>query len=103
MSSESRDSLKKPCLKRVLGHVEDEALRKLNKFLIGTMTTVCSTSQVENHLQALGLNCVTVKYLGGFRFLIDIMDQKLFSQLQVQEWAIHKEVFSEVLQLINNS
>ncbi|KAK8561272.1 hypothetical protein V6N12_048346 [Hibiscus sabdariffa] len=91
MSSDSRDSMEKPCLKRVLGHVEDEALRKLNKCLIGSMATVCSTSQVEDRL-----HCVTVKYMGGCKFLIDIMDQELFSQLQVQEWAILKEVLSEV-------
>ncbi|KAL4377449.1 hypothetical protein GQ457_02G034240 [Hibiscus cannabinus] len=60
------------------------------------MATVCSTSQVEDRLHAWGLHGVTVKYMGGCKFLIDIMDQELFSQLQVQEWAILKEVFSEI-------
>ncbi|KAL4364313.1 hypothetical protein GQ457_04G009840 [Hibiscus cannabinus] len=66
MSSDSQDSQMKPRLKRVLGHVEEEALKKLEKCLIGTMATVCSTCQVQDRLQAWGLNDVTVKYMGGF-------------------------------------
>ncbi|KAL4387838.1 hypothetical protein GQ457_09G008020 [Hibiscus cannabinus] len=66
MSSDSQDSQMKPRLKRVLGHVEEEALKKLEKCLIGTMATVCSTCQVQDHLHAWGLNDVTVKYMGGF-------------------------------------
>ncbi|KAK8631083.1 hypothetical protein V6N13_079847 [Hibiscus sabdariffa] len=50
-SSDFQDSLMKPCLKRVLGHVEEEALKKLEKYLIGTMATVCSTCQVQDRLQ----------------------------------------------------
>ncbi|KAL4366696.1 hypothetical protein GQ457_05G034330 [Hibiscus cannabinus] len=96
MSSDSQDSQMKPRLKRVLGHVEEEALKKLEKCLIGTMATVCSTCQVQDRLQAWGLNDVTVKYMGGCRFLIDIKDQEVKSKLQLQEWAILKEVFSEV-------
>ncbi|KAK8632342.1 hypothetical protein V6N13_072736 [Hibiscus sabdariffa] len=64
-SSDSRDTLRKPRLKRVLGHVDEEALKKLEKCLIGTMATVCSTSQVEDRLQAWGQNDVIVKYMGG--------------------------------------
>ncbi|KAK8671541.1 hypothetical protein V6N13_038135 [Hibiscus sabdariffa] len=78
------------------GHVEDETLRKLRKCLIGTMETVCSTSQVKDHLQAWGLNDITVKYMGGCRFLIDIKDQDLSTRLQIQQWAILKEIFTEV-------
>ncbi|KAK8690674.1 hypothetical protein V6N13_074205 [Hibiscus sabdariffa] len=95
-SSESCDSLKKPCRKRILGHVEEEAIRKLKKCLVGTMATVCSTSQVEDRLQTWGLNDVTVKYMGGCKFLIGIKDQELSSRLQIQEWAILKEIFTEV-------
>ncbi|KAL4348833.1 hypothetical protein GQ457_17G003060 [Hibiscus cannabinus] len=96
MSSDSRDSLKKPCLKRIMGHVEDEALRKLERCLIGTMATVCNTSQVEDRLQAWGLNDVTVKYMGGCRFL---KDQELISRLQIQEWAILKETWTDLFHL----
>ncbi|KAK8643661.1 hypothetical protein V6N13_012944 [Hibiscus sabdariffa] len=93
---DSQDSLKKPKLKRILGYVEEEALRDLNKCLIDTMASVCSTSQVLDHLQAWGLNDITIKFMGGRKFLIDIKDQELFSQLQIQEWTILKEVFCEV-------
>ncbi|KAK8595354.1 hypothetical protein V6N13_016729 [Hibiscus sabdariffa] len=34
--------------------------------------------------------------MGGCKFLIDIKDQELNSNLQLQEWAVLKEVFSEV-------
>ncbi|KAK8648313.1 hypothetical protein V6N13_129070 [Hibiscus sabdariffa] len=95
-SSVSPDTLTQPRLKRVLGHVDEEALKKLEKCLIDTMATVCSTSQVEDPLQAWGLNDVTVKYMGGRRFLIDIKDQELKSKLQLQDWAILKEIFSEI-------
>ncbi|KAK8557259.1 hypothetical protein V6N13_013534 [Hibiscus sabdariffa] len=95
-SSVSPDTLTQPRLKRVLGHVDEEALKKLEKCLIGTMATVCSTSQVEDRSQAWGLNDVIVKYMGGRRFLIDIKDQELKSKLQLQDWAILKEIFSEI-------
>ncbi|KAK8609495.1 hypothetical protein V6N13_061943 [Hibiscus sabdariffa] len=93
---DSRDTLTKTRLKRVLGHVDEEALMKLEKYLIGTMATVCSTSQVEDRLQAWGLNDVIVKYMGGCRFLIDIKDQELKRKLQLQDWAVLKEIFCEV-------
>ncbi|KAL4325116.1 hypothetical protein GQ457_11G023060 [Hibiscus cannabinus] len=84
-SSESLDSLNKPRLKRIIGFIEDEALRKLNKCLIGTMKTVCNTSQVVDRLQAWGLNGITVEHLGDCKFLIDISDQELFSHIHVHE------------------
>ncbi|KAK8608781.1 hypothetical protein V6N13_024194 [Hibiscus sabdariffa] len=55
-----------------------------------------STSQVSDRLQAWGLSEVTVKYIGGCKFLIDIRDQELFNQLKIQDWALLKEVFCEV-------
>ncbi|KAK8563180.1 hypothetical protein V6N13_018283 [Hibiscus sabdariffa] len=84
-SSDSWDSQMKPRLKRVLGHVEEEALKKLEICLINTMAMICSTCQVEDRLQAWGLNDITVKYMGGCKFLIDIKDPELKSKLQLQE------------------
>ncbi|KAK8686066.1 hypothetical protein V6N13_125093 [Hibiscus sabdariffa] len=49
-SSDSWETLMKPRLKRVLGHVDEEALKNLEKCLIGTMAAVCGTSQVEDRL-----------------------------------------------------
>ncbi|KAK8614378.1 hypothetical protein V6N13_122738 [Hibiscus sabdariffa] len=46
MSRSPRDSLKNPCLKRILGHVEEEAIKKLKRCFIGKTATRCSTSQV---------------------------------------------------------
>ncbi|KAK8643660.1 hypothetical protein V6N13_012943 [Hibiscus sabdariffa] len=65
---DSQDSLKKPILKRILRYVEEEALRDVNKCLIGTMASLCSTSQVLNRLQAWGLNDITIKFMGGQLF-----------------------------------
>ncbi|KAK8558079.1 hypothetical protein V6N13_073758 [Hibiscus sabdariffa] len=63
------------------------------------MATVCNTSQVKDRLQTWGLNDVTVKYMGGCKFLIDIKDQELSSRLQIQEWAILKEIWTDLFHL----
>ncbi|KAL4347234.1 hypothetical protein GQ457_17G021110 [Hibiscus cannabinus] len=75
--SRSVDSQLKPRLKRVLGLVEEEALKKLEKCLISTMETLCSTGQVDDRLQTWGLNNVTIKDLGGSRFIIEVQVDEL--------------------------
>ncbi|KAK8658063.1 hypothetical protein V6N13_036278 [Hibiscus sabdariffa] len=96
MSNSPRDSLKKSCLKRIQGHVEEEAIKKLKMCFIGKTTTRYSTSQVEERLLARGLKDVSVKFMGGCSFLINLNAQELSSNLHLHEWAILKEAFSEV-------
>ncbi|KAK8617587.1 hypothetical protein V6N13_080497 [Hibiscus sabdariffa] len=96
MSSGPRDCLKKPCLKRILGHVEEEAIRKLKRRFIGKTTKRCNTSQVEDRLLARGLKDVSVKFMGGCSFLIDLNAQELRNNMHLHELAILKEVFNEV-------
>ncbi|KAL4312579.1 hypothetical protein GQ457_01G025640 [Hibiscus cannabinus] len=75
--SRSVDNQLKPRLKRVLGLVEEEALKKLEKCLISTVETLCSAGQVDDRLQTWGLNNVTIKDLGGSRFIIEVQVDEL--------------------------
>ncbi|KAK8547046.1 hypothetical protein V6N13_099791 [Hibiscus sabdariffa] len=47
--------------KKVQGHIEEETLRKLESCLVGTMATICSSSNVEERLNRWGLGDVKVK------------------------------------------
>ncbi|KAK8648749.1 hypothetical protein V6N13_129492 [Hibiscus sabdariffa] len=53
--------------RRIQGHVEDETLWRLNKCLLGTMATVCSSVSVMERLHSWGLGEIEVKSLGGRR------------------------------------
>ncbi|KAL4295479.1 hypothetical protein GQ457_12G002800 [Hibiscus cannabinus] len=83
-------------LKRVEGFIEEEALIKLNKCAVGTMATVCNISSVENRLQNWGFGELSIKSMGGSRFLIEFKDQDLFHFLKEQNWSYLLEVFTEV-------
>ncbi|KAK8655657.1 hypothetical protein V6N13_108229 [Hibiscus sabdariffa] len=81
---------------RVEGFVEEEALTKLRKCAVGTMATVCSIKSVEDRLQGWGFGELSIKSMGGRRFLIEFKDQELFDFLLEQKWSYLLEVFSEV-------
>ncbi|KAL4331915.1 hypothetical protein GQ457_07G005780 [Hibiscus cannabinus] len=84
------------CLKKITGHVDDEALRRLEKCVIGSTSTACSSENVEDRLHNWGLGDLKVKYLGGKNFLIEFPDEELYKLLEENNWAILKEVFTEV-------
>ncbi|KAL4325630.1 hypothetical protein GQ457_11G000690 [Hibiscus cannabinus] len=84
------------CLKKITGHVDDEALRRLEKCVIGSTPTACSSENVEDRLHNWGLGDLKVKYLGGKDFLIEFPDEELYKLLEENNWAILKEVFTEV-------
>ncbi|KAK8665180.1 hypothetical protein V6N13_005354 [Hibiscus sabdariffa] len=95
-SGREPESSEEKSLRRILGHVEEEALWKLNKCAIGKMATVCSSNSVEERLHGWGLGEINVKSMGGRWFLIEFKDQELFQFLKEQDWSYLKEVFSEV-------
>ncbi|KAL4342271.1 hypothetical protein GQ457_08G027490 [Hibiscus cannabinus] len=94
-SRESTLGLEKKVI-RVEGFVEEEALTKLKKCVVGTMATVCSIKSVEDRLQGCGFGELIIKSMGGRRFLVEFKDQELFDFLLEQKWSYLLEVFSEV-------
>ncbi|KAK8693626.1 hypothetical protein V6N13_071201 [Hibiscus sabdariffa] len=83
-------------LKRIEGFIEEEALNKLYRCAMGTMATVCSISSVENRLQNWGLGEISIKRMGGRRFLIEFKDHELYEFLKEQNWSYLLEVFTDV-------
>ncbi|KAK8652777.1 hypothetical protein V6N13_126802 [Hibiscus sabdariffa] len=92
---ESSNSSRKR-LKRIMGHVEEESLWKLNRCLIGTMGSVCSIQQVHDRLRSWDISEFQIKRISGRMFLIEIIDDELHKILEEQDWSILKEVFVEV-------
>ncbi|KAE8696464.1 hypothetical protein F3Y22_tig00110670pilonHSYRG00065 [Hibiscus syriacus] len=82
--------------KCVQGEVDENAVCKLQKCLVGTMAIVCSSSQVEDRLRAGGLGEIRVKFLGGRDFLVEIDDDELHRILKESNWSYLKEVFIDV-------
>ncbi|GMI70147.1 hypothetical protein HRI_000684000 [Hibiscus trionum] len=80
----------------VQGHVDEEAIRKLSKSVIGTTATVCSIETVKERLDKWGLGDLQVKRIGGQKFLIEFHDVELFQLMETQKWSLLEEVFSEV-------
>ncbi|GMI92965.1 hypothetical protein HRI_002965800 [Hibiscus trionum] len=80
----------------VQGHVDEEAIQKLSKSVIGTTTTVCSIETVKGRLDKWGLGDLQVKRIGGQNFLIEFHDVELFQLMETQKWSLLEEVFSEV-------
>ncbi|KAK8686606.1 hypothetical protein V6N13_125629 [Hibiscus sabdariffa] len=83
-------------LERVEGFVGEEALSKLNKCAVRLMATMCSISSIEEKLQNWGLGEISIKSMGGKRFLIEFKDQDLFDYLKEHEWSYLLEVLIEV-------
>ncbi|KAE8715988.1 hypothetical protein F3Y22_tig00110156pilonHSYRG00126 [Hibiscus syriacus] len=77
--------------------VDENIVRKLQKCLVGTMTTVCSSSQVEDKLWTGGLGEIITKFLGGRDFLIEIEDNELHMILKENSWSYLKEVFLDMI------
>ncbi|KAK8658444.1 hypothetical protein V6N13_036650 [Hibiscus sabdariffa] len=82
--------------RRIQGHIEDETLWRLNKCLLGTMATVCSSVSVMERLHSWGLGEIEVKSLGGRRFLVVINDDELLNHLEEQDWSLLEEVFMDI-------
>ncbi|KAL4309707.1 hypothetical protein GQ457_01G001200 [Hibiscus cannabinus] len=83
-------------LKRITGHVNDEALRRLERYVIGSTSTVCTSESVKDRLHNWGLGELLVKSLGGKKFLIEFHDEELFNLLKEKNWTILEEIFLEV-------
>ncbi|KAK8652898.1 hypothetical protein V6N13_126921 [Hibiscus sabdariffa] len=84
------------CLKKITRHVNDEALRHLERCVIGSTPTACSSENVKDRLHNWGLGDLKVKYLGGKNFLIEFPYEELYKLLEENNWAILEEVFIEV-------
>ncbi|KAK8682418.1 hypothetical protein V6N13_054806 [Hibiscus sabdariffa] len=83
-------------VRNIQGHVEEEALWRLGKCLVGMMASPCSTKQVEDKLTKWGLGEIAVINMGGRCFLLEVKDQELFSLLEEQNWSLLKKVFAEI-------
>ncbi|KAK8573879.1 hypothetical protein V6N13_096810 [Hibiscus sabdariffa] len=81
---------------RISGHVEAEALWKLNYSLIGEMSSVCSLEKVQNRLHDWGMGDIKVRRLGGKSFILTIEDLEFYKMLEDLHWSYLKEVFSSV-------
>ncbi|KAE8704718.1 Polyadenylate-binding protein-interacting protein 9 [Hibiscus syriacus] len=80
----------------IQGVIDDDVVRKLQKCMVDTMATVCSSTQVEERLSAGGLVDVKTKFLGGRDFLIEIVDDELYRIMKGNKWSFLLEVFLEV-------
>ncbi|KAK8621820.1 hypothetical protein V6N13_081251 [Hibiscus sabdariffa] len=69
-------------LKMVEYFVEEEVLSKLNKCAVGLMAAICNISFLEERLQNWGLGEISIKSMGGKRFLIEFKDEDLFNYLK---------------------
>ncbi|KAK8615001.1 hypothetical protein V6N13_068787 [Hibiscus sabdariffa] len=82
--------------KKVLGHVVDEDLWKLQRCLIGEMASVCSVQSIVNRLEQWGLNGIKVQRIGGKVYLLSFEDEDLYIMLEDLEWSYLKEIFCKV-------
>ncbi|KAE8706118.1 hypothetical protein F3Y22_tig00110403pilonHSYRG00039 [Hibiscus syriacus] len=80
----------------IQGVIDEDVVRKLQKCLVGSMTTVCSSIQVEDRLRAGGLGDAKTKFLRGRDFLIEIVDDELYRFMKEHNWSLLREVFLEV-------
>ncbi|KAK8637522.1 hypothetical protein V6N13_064941 [Hibiscus sabdariffa] len=69
-------------VKKIKGHIEEEELWKLQRCLVGEMTTVCSISSISQRLSDWGMGEIKVQRLGGKSFLLTITDDELFMMLE---------------------
>ncbi|KAK8658921.1 hypothetical protein V6N13_029140 [Hibiscus sabdariffa] len=82
--------------KRITGHVEEEYLWKIRKFLVGEMTTICSVSCISNRLLKWGLGEIKVQRMGAKLFLLMIKDDDLYLMLEDLDWSYLKEISSDI-------
>ncbi|KAK8608195.1 hypothetical protein V6N13_023625 [Hibiscus sabdariffa] len=81
--------------KKVVGHVIDEELWKLQRCLIGEMATVCSIQSIVKRLEQWGLNGIKVQRMGGKVFLLSFEDED-HVMLEDLEWSYLNEIFCKV-------
>ncbi|KAK8708644.1 hypothetical protein V6N13_059682 [Hibiscus sabdariffa] len=96
---EGKPSKKKEKAKkmRINGHVEDdEELRKMKRYLVGDMATVCNISNIKTRMQKCNLGDIEVQRMGGKNLLLNLEDGELFMMLEDLEWSYLKEIFSVV-------
>ncbi|KAK8597763.1 hypothetical protein V6N13_095161 [Hibiscus sabdariffa] len=82
--------------KKVIGHVVEEELWKLQKCLVGVTTTVCSVKYIANRLEEWGLNGIRILRMGGKTFLLTFEDEDLYIMLEDLEWSYLKEIFYKI-------
>ncbi|KAE8684235.1 Detected protein of unknown function [Hibiscus syriacus] len=82
--------------KEVLGHVDEEEVRKLRRCLVGEMAGVCSVGSIVGRLHNWGLGEIRVQRLRGNFFLLTIEDEDLFFMLEDLQWSYLKEIFVDV-------
>ncbi|KAK8681820.1 hypothetical protein V6N13_054221 [Hibiscus sabdariffa] len=78
-------------LKFVQGHVDEESLSILNNCLIGKMAAVL------DRLHRWGLGEISVRYMGGRYYILEIKDDELFQMLKDLSWSYLLEVFIEIM------
>ncbi|KAK8714564.1 hypothetical protein V6N13_149754 [Hibiscus sabdariffa] len=84
-------------IRKVLGHIEEEDLRKLKRCLVGESSTGVSISIIQNKLIKRGLGDIKVQRLGGKLYLHSFEDDDLFLMLKELNWSHLKEIFSNVM------
>ncbi|KAK8708209.1 hypothetical protein V6N13_059253 [Hibiscus sabdariffa] len=82
--------------KKVIGHVEEEELWKLQKCLVGETSMVCSVQYLAKRLEAWGLNGIKILRMGGKLFLLTFEDEDLYIMLEDLEWSYLKEIFCKI-------
>ncbi|KAL4362373.1 hypothetical protein GQ457_04G026450 [Hibiscus cannabinus] len=81
---------------KVQGHVVVEELWKLQRCLVGEMSTICSVGAVAMRLEKWGLNGIKVHRMGGKAFLLSFEDEDLYTMLEDLNWSYLKEIFDNV-------
>ncbi|KAK5834092.1 hypothetical protein PVK06_017965 [Gossypium arboreum] len=66
----------------VVGHVDNEQLCKLQRCLIGKMTTLCNLNSLTERIMNMGLEELIIKKIQGRYFLIEVPDEELMDILK---------------------
>ncbi|KAK8626681.1 hypothetical protein V6N13_134314 [Hibiscus sabdariffa] len=80
--------------RKIIGHVVDEDLWKLQRCLVGEMANVCSVHSITLRLQEWGLNGINNS--GGKTFLLSFEDDDLYIMLEDLDWSYLKEIFCKI-------
>ncbi|XP_039004721.1 uncharacterized protein LOC120131927 [Hibiscus syriacus] len=96
IAEEVSETLTRRRSRSIQGVIDDEVVRKLQKCLVGTMATVCSSTQVVDRLRVGGLGEVRIKFMGGRDFLLEFVDEELYTFMKEHNWSFLREVFLEV-------
>ncbi|XVF37363.1 hypothetical protein REPUB_Repub20aG0001600 [Reevesia pubescens] len=83
-------------LKSCLGVVDNEALHKLESYLVGVAKDYYETGSLMENFRMSGVSYIFVKKISGRQFLIEFDDEEFRKSMEQEGWAWLKEWFVEI-------